>query len=556
MMRKFLGGIAALIVISLTVNGQANAQNNLLQNPGFETGGDYNRVVTDPIDNSTNFDVPPNWGGWAIVNQPGEPEWKNRVPTGFPHTGLFKIEGGRSFHISRGYATFTTATHQQVIVPDKANVRGSARGFMERGRQGEATPGGSFRVGIDPNGGTNPLDPAVIWSTTVNQDDNWVQATVDATANGTRVTLFLYATQGDPTDPNGIYWDDASLVVGGGGGTSSGGTALPGSTAAPTSPPVPTPQPFANFVAPQAPRDDGSIVHIVGEGDTFNSILVAYGVTQAEVLALNNLSAPPRFLQIGQRLVIRTAAPGGGSSSEEIAEQQEDEEETSDATEESEASTDEAQPTARNRPTEEADTESVETEEPAAETEEAQPTNPPVASTDAPPAPVTQVAQVAQNTNVSGVCVSMFDDSNRNRIREQSETLLAEGVITLSANGETLETYTTDGSSEPFCVQDLAAGLYTAVAQAPDGYGLTTSPQLSVRVQSGVAVNTSFGAAQGVEAIVPPAADSGDEAPQAIVEQADDTIDPILQNLGLIVFGLAGVVLVLGMGTALILRRR
>jgi LysM repeat protein len=534
MMRKILGGFALFLIAAMLfpVNGAAQAQTNLLQDPSFETTETYKRVVTDPIDNTTNFDVPPAWSGWAIVNTPGDPNWKNRVPTGFPHTGLFKIHEARSLHIARGFATFTTAVYQSVTVPDKANVRGSARGFMERGKQGEPTPGGQFKVGIDPNGGSNPLDPAVVWSNTATNDDGWVQLSVDATAAGTRVTLFLYATQSDPADPNGIYWDDASLTVGGQGGSSG--------TAVPTSPPVPTPPPFASFVVPQAPQPDGSIVHIVGPDEVFNAILVAYGVSQAEVLQLNNLSAPPRILQIGQKLVIRPAAPGG-SSSADIAEQQE--EDTALGTEEANAEvveTDEVQ----------------ETEETTA-TEDSAPTDIPatrVIPTDPPPAPVTQVAQ--NTSNVSGVCVSMFDDANKNRIREQSEALLGEGVITLISGGETVETYTTDGASEPFCLPDLAAGIYTASAQPPEGYGLTTSPQLSLRVQAGIAVNASFGAAQGVEAAVIPPAESGEDSPQTIVEETANEQNPVLQNLGLIVFGLAGFVLVVGLGTALVLRRR
>jgi hypothetical protein len=77
-------------------------------------------------------------------------------------------------------------------------------------------------------------------------------------------------------------------------------------------------------------------------------------------------------------------------------------------------------------------------------------------------------------------------------------------------------------------------------------------------VQSGLSINASFGAAQGVQAAVPPAADSGDVAPQAIVEEtAEDRVtDLLLQNIGLIVFGLAAFVLVFGLGAALVLRRR
>lgn len=539
-LRKSLWIILVVGLLSLGGISTVSAQQNLLQDPGFETTETYKRVAQDT--DGTYYDVPPAWSGWIVPHSAGDPEWKNRVPTGFPHTGLFKIEGSRSFHTSRGFATFTTAVFQTVAVPEKANVQGSARGFMERGKQGEPTPGGQFRVGIDPNGGSNPLDPAIVWSAWATNDDGWVQLTVDATANGTSVTLFLYATQSDPSDPNGIYWDDAVLSVGGGGGTAST-SGTPGATAVPV---VPTPA-FASFVVPQAPQADGSIIHTVQPGDTLAAIAVAYGTTNDDILSLNGLSSG-RFLQIGQKLIIRLAAPGGSSSSDVASAQETNQVVASPTVEVEVVETDEVEAV------ETEVVEAVETETLVPPTTE--PTSIPATSTDAPPAPVTEVAQV--NANAAGVCLSMFEDVNQNRIRESSEPLLANGKITISADGQTVTTYETDGSSEPFCLTDLSAGLYTVGAEAPEGYGLTGSPQSTLRVQTGLRINASFGAAEGLEAAVPPAADSGNEAPQTIIDETADTPESnaLLQNIGLIVFGLAGFVLIFGFGAALLLRRR
>jgi hypothetical protein len=306
---------------------------------------------------------------------------------------------------------------------------------------------------------------------------------------------------------------------------------------------VPTPA-FADFVVPQAPQADGSIVHIVQPGDTLSSIAVAYATTNDEILKLNGL-ASGRFLQIGQKLIIRLAPPGG-SSSEAIAEAQG----TSEV-----SATDEVVATGEAGATEEVG-------EPATTEEATQvpPTiEPTVAApaTDVPPAPVTEVADNSV-PSVTQVCLSLFDDANQNRIHEEGESLLAKGTITVSTGGQTVNTYETDGASEPFCLKDVTAGIYVAAAQPPEGYGLTTSPQLTLRVQTGLSIDANFGAAQGVEAVVPPAADSGNEQPQAIINETADTPDTsaLLQNIGLIVFGLAGFVLVFGLGAAVLLRRR
>lgn len=169
------------------------------------------------------------------------------------------------------------------------------------------------------------------------------------------------------------------------------------------------------------------------------------------------------------------------------------------------------------------------------------------------------MAQVQNPAESTAVCLSIFDDANRNRIREEGEALLAGGVITLATNGETIGTYQTDAAEDAFCLEDLTSGIYVVAAQAPAGYGLTTSPQLSLRVQSGLSVNASFGAAEGAESIAALPTDAPDNTPQQpIVDtNAPMTItDAIIQNIGLIIFAIAGVVLVLGLVAALILRQR
>ena len=97
---------------------------------------------------------------------------------------------------------------------------------------------------------------------------------------------------------NNTYWDDASLSVGGSGGVAA---AQPG---APT--PQPTSAAAVPFVNAQGQRADGSVVHTVEAGDTLDSIAFAYGVTRADLLALNNI-ADPRIIQIGQQIIVKAA---------------------------------------------------------------------------------------------------------------------------------------------------------------------------------------------------------------------------------------------------------
>ncbi|NWG16400.1 MAG: SH3 domain-containing protein [Chloroflexi bacterium] len=199
--RSFLLVFGLLLAAVLPVGAQGV---NLLQDPGFE-GEVYSRVSADANDPATTFNAPTYWWGGLILG--GDAPWKNVHPNGFPHTGGVKRSGGRSYHMSRGGGTFTAWLLQQVSVVPNTDVQGGGWALIEN------SAGGSIvRAGIDPTGGTDPNSPTVVWSDWAGALYQWnlVQVTARAGATGV-VTLFLYATQNQPADPNGVYWDDAFL---------------------------------------------------------------------------------------------------------------------------------------------------------------------------------------------------------------------------------------------------------------------------------------------------------------------------------------------------------
>lgn len=72
---------------------------------------------------------------------------------------------------------------------------------------------------------------------------------------------------------------------------------------APATPATPV---LARFVTRQAPRADGSIVHVVRQGDTLWAIAQAYGITYPhELVERNGLADNGRWLTPGQELLIR-----------------------------------------------------------------------------------------------------------------------------------------------------------------------------------------------------------------------------------------------------------
>lgn len=221
-MKRLLMIIALLLaVFAITLPAGAQA-GNLLNNPGFESTS-YTFISADPQALAVTYSAPSGWGG-GVVTGGGQP-WQNVHPSGFPHNGPYKLQGNSSFHMARGGGTFTAYIYQQVSVAPNTPVEGGAWAFIENG-SGTAIA----RVGIDPTGGTNPFSGAVVWSGNGANGFNWNRMSVSATAQGGTVTLFLFATQSFPVDPNGVYWDEAFLY----GNAGSGQISNPAAPAAPT----------------------------------------------------------------------------------------------------------------------------------------------------------------------------------------------------------------------------------------------------------------------------------------------------------------------------------
>jgi LysM repeat protein len=605
MMQRWILGLLLIAVLLIAISTSAQGT-NLLQDPGFE--GEYtNRGRAD-------LNVPAPWGLW-FTESPRDQYWQNLPPVAFPHNGPDPNPhgGARAFNFNKGFGTFTAAIYQQIGVPEDENVTASAWAWLHTcnipdgfDRCGSAVESGAYvRIGIDPNGGTSPYDSDIVWSPSAMPHDRWEQLSVSATTTGSTATLFLFTTQAWPSELNTMFWDDAFFSHGGAGGVAVNAQGTPAATIAPT------PPPFVGFVVPQQPQPDGSIIHTVQPGDTIDSIAFAYGLTRTQLLTLNPL-ADPRIIQIGQQLLVREAPGEGTAAPTQVAMQPT-------LPDTSQFRTGVVQPDGSivhfvqigdtvdtiaflngmtraelmelNNMTDPriiqlgqalilrpATAQVVEaTPEVTLEAEatlgaeatlavSATPEPTALSPRDAPPAPIISIVSgevlppIDLSAQTAGICVFIFEDINQNRLQETGENLLADGTIRLLLNGDAVDEYTTDGLSEPYCFAELAGGEYIAAAVAPDGYGLTTSAQLRVRAITGTQVTVAFGAAQGVSIAAVPSADAAGLTSETAGNQQDtrSTISssPLNDNLGLIVFGAAGVVLVIGFGASLALRRR
>lgn len=537
--------ILVSVVLMCAVGMPTSAQTNLINNPGFELPypGGYHRNVAQ------------GWTSW-LNNGDADyyPEQYGSVRSGANSQAIMAL------HTFEGPPPFDVGLRQTVSgIPVGSRVRFTAWGSLWMFAVPD--PGSAealIGIGIDPNGGTNPNDGDVVW-TWVNASQGkalggggwslpYTQLSAEAVTTGADVTVFLRWKQLWGGSEQRQFWDDASLVIlEAGSGTVPTGAPAPGAAT-----PVPPP-PVSSFAQAQAPQDDGSIVHIVRSGNTLYAIAAAYGVTVDRILELNPDIGSGRFIYEGQRLLIRpagsTSAPATSASSSTsvpgigVAATATNTVAPIGAVISPAAQTD--IPLASDTP------EPTSTTEPTATPE---PTETPI-----PDAPV-EVAEVNTDTTLrTAVCVLLFEDLNMNRIQEQGEGPLAGGVITLKQGENEVKTLLTDDSPEPRCIDDLAAGEYILLAEAPPGYGLVTSGRLGVRLQAGETLQMAFAAAQGVQQAAPPPVNVGDD--QTLTQEetperdADDNLR-LLQYMGIIVFGLAGLALVGGVGIALILRRQ
>ena len=91
------------------------------------------------------------------------------------------------------------------------------------------------------------------------------------------------------------------------------------------------------------------------------------------------------------------------------------------------------------------------------------------------------------------LCITAFDDSNGNHVREASEPGLPGFVFQVTGTG-TATTLTTD--SQGGICSELSAGKYTVVEQLQRSWSATTNTKLPVTVTAGQKTNVGFGSRQ------------------------------------------------------------
>lgn len=206
------GGQWIVLLVALLLAGLAGGvvqaqEGNLLGNSGFEGNYPFYQGIVE-------FRLADGWEVWYRHRAEGEPENFYRRPEYRP--GTYSYNGTMAQQFFSSYSTHEAGFFQRVpdrLIPGEvyrfniaAYIWSSQGGnFYRSENPGEA----KIRIGIDPTGNTNPWSREIVWSPFYSYYDAWQVLSVEAEAQTTSATVFVWSGQAYPVMHNDSAWDEA-----------------------------------------------------------------------------------------------------------------------------------------------------------------------------------------------------------------------------------------------------------------------------------------------------------------------------------------------------------
>ncbi|MCL5997962.1 MAG: LysM peptidoglycan-binding domain-containing protein [Chloroflexi bacterium] len=103
------------------------------------------------------------------------------------------------------------------------------------------------------------------------------------------------------------------------------------------------------------------------------------------------------------------------------------------------------------------------------------------------------VPSASPTPDTGALCVQAYFDNNGNGERDDGEELVPNVLFNLTANDVAVQSYTTDGANEPYCIGNLNAGAYTVAATIMPAYNATTPLNDTANIPGGEAVQFAVG---------------------------------------------------------------
>ena len=206
--------MGALVLLSLAPSSylpasqaQLTSQASTLQNPGF--GGTYE-------EEGNNQWIAPSWHLWYTTDWTGE----GSIASPKAYTETTEYHGSSPAQALAGWndaSNFDACVYQQVSGITVGHwIRFSAWVKVTGGSALTAPDHWQTRLGIDPDGGTNPLDinyytHQELWDT-LQQKDQWTRLRVHMKATSPTATLYACSHPIWPSNFR-VYWDDAAFAA-------------------------------------------------------------------------------------------------------------------------------------------------------------------------------------------------------------------------------------------------------------------------------------------------------------------------------------------------------
>lgn len=207
----FLGCLLLLLGRVVPAAAAPRQQTNLVQNPGFEQPYNTNGTA------NTWFPWHENVGGNnALCNEPwaGQPLWSQESTSALIH------QGSVSQHIGNQFNKWHAGVAQDVTVTPGSTYRFT---FWARGRAAnEQYPAPSYtniplnvQARIDPQGRGLWNAAGIVSGSAGSPHDTWQQFSVEATAAGNKITLFVAANliNSQCAGHMDVWFDDAQLIA-------------------------------------------------------------------------------------------------------------------------------------------------------------------------------------------------------------------------------------------------------------------------------------------------------------------------------------------------------
>jgi len=153
----------------------------------------------------------------------------------------------------------------------------------------------------------------------------------------------------------------------------------------------------------------------------------------------------------------------------------------------------------------------------------------------------------------TAICMTAFDDLNRDGALDAGEPLLAGVAFTVFNDQIVVANYITDGVSEPHCLEALESGTYHVTRSISPDEVLTTQGDWAMTLSEGSELNLAFGSYRQKEGVGDIVIDADSQFETRVAGTPVATPTTAVQSSSRTIAGIPLIIVLLGIGTIALL---